>query len=383
VLATTHYSGLKMYAANEEAVLNASVEFDEKTLQPTYRLLVGLAGASSGIEIALRFGFPDEIVRAANTHVGESARDATQYLRRIKNEAQEAEELRRALEEERAAVAEKYSSLDREALRRERERQSTFERELQKVVAEFEKRSRELVSKIEDRAERTKVEREAHRRAAELKHEAQRAARAASSTQGSQAATTTGRPVRVVRDGKVVEAADAASAPVEEDYRVAATARPIKVGDRVRLRSFGSIGIVDKLGNDEAEVRVKALRFREKLNNLELVEAVQPPSQVGRLEKMREAARKTEVHLSAPADARAELNVIGRSVDEAVDETDKFLDEAFLNSQQFIRIVHGHGTGALRRAIGDLLKNHPHVERFSQAPQGEGGAGATIVELKL
>jgi DNA mismatch repair protein MutS2 len=382
VLATTHYSGLKMYAANEEAVLNASVEFDEKTLQPTYRLLVGLAGASSGIEIARRFGFPDEIVGAATAHVGESARDATQYLRRIKNEAQEAEELRRALEEERAAVAEKYSSLDREALRRERERQSAFERELQKAVAEFEKRSRELVSKIEDRAERTKVEREAQRRAAELKREAQRAVRAASSTQGSQAATTsTARPVRVVRDGKVVDAADAASAPVE-DYRVSATARPIKVGDRVRLRSFGSIGIVDKLGNDEAEVRVKALRFREKLGNLELVEAVQPPSQAGRLEKMREAARKTEVHLSAPGDVRAELNVIGRSVDEAVDETDKFLDEAFLNSQQFIRIVHGHGTGALRRAIGDFLKNHPHVERFSQAPQGEGGAGATVVELK-
>ena len=382
VLATTHYSGLKMYAANEEAVINASVEFDEKTLKPTYRLLVGLAGASSGIEIARRFGFPDEIVRAANTHVGESARDATSYLRRIKREAEEAEELRRALEEERAAVAEKYSTLDREALKRERERQSAFERELQKSVAEFEKRSRELVSKIEDRTERIKVEREAQKRAAELKHEAQRAARAAS-TQGSQAATTsTSRPVRVVRDGKVVEPADASLAPVEEDYRVPAAARPIKVGDRVRLRSFGSIGIVDKLSETEAEVRVKALRFREKLSNLELVEAVPAPSQAGRLEKMREAARKTEVHLSAPQEARSELNVIGRSVDEAVDETDKFLDEAFLNSQQFIRIVHGHGTGALRKAIGDFLKNHPHVARFSPAPQGEGGAGATLVELK-
>src|SRR5205814_1122205 len=82
VLATTHYSGLKMYAANEDAVVNASVEFDEKTLQPTYRLLVGVAGASSGIEIARRFGFPDEIVSTAQEHVGESSREATQYLRR-------------------------------------------------------------------------------------------------------------------------------------------------------------------------------------------------------------------------------------------------------------------------------------------------------------
>ncbi|MBA2733317.1 MAG: hypothetical protein H0U54_10550, partial [Acidobacteria bacterium] len=261
VLATTHYSGLKMYAANEEAVINASVEFDEKTLQPTYKLLVGIAGASSGIEIARRFGFPEVIVRAASTHVGESARDATAYLQRIKRESEEAESLRRALEEERAAVAEKYSSLDVEARKRERERQIIFEREFQKAVTDFEKRSRELVAKVEDRAERAKVEREAQKQVAELKREAQRAARAVSPSNTSPQPTS--RPVRVIREGKIVNAAEA-SAPVEEEYRVA-NARPIKVGDRVRLRSFGSVGVVDKLNGDEAEVRVKALRFREKL----------------------------------------------------------------------------------------------------------------------
>jgi DNA mismatch repair protein MutS2 len=379
VLATTHYSGLKMYAANEEAVINASVEFDEKTLQPTYRLLVGIAGASSGIEIARRFGFPDVIVRAASAHVGESARDAAQYLQRIKRESEEAENLRRALEEERAAVAEKYSSLDAEARQHERERQTAFEREFQKAVADFEKRSRELVSKVEDRVERAKVEREAQKRVAELKREAQQAARAVSPAKSTQQSST--RSVRVVREGKLVGAVDAA--PVEEEYRVAPAARPIKVGDRVRLRSFGSIGIVDKLNNDEAEVRVKALRFREKLVNLELVEAVEPQPEVGRLAKLQREARGTEVSLrSSSEEARAELNVIGRTTDEAVDEADKFLDEAFLNSLQHVRIVHGHGTGALRKAIGDFLRHHPHVERFAQAPQNQGGAGATVVELK-
>ncbi|MBD0327064.1 MAG: endonuclease MutS2, partial [Pyrinomonadaceae bacterium] len=180
VLATTHYSGLKMYAANEDAVINASVEFDEKTLQPTYRLLVGLAGASSGIEIARRFGFPKEIVEAARQHVSTSSRDASAYLQRIKREAEEAESLRHALEEERAAVAEKYASLDVEARRRELKRQAEFERELLTAIEDFEKRSREMVSKIEDRAERARVEREAARRTAELKREAQRTARAAS-----------------------------------------------------------------------------------------------------------------------------------------------------------------------------------------------------------
>lgn len=383
VLATTHYGGLKMYAANEEAVVNASVEFDEKTLQPTYKLLVGIAGASSGIEIARRFGFPDEIVRAASEQVGESARDAQQYLRRIKREAEEAESLRCALEEERAAVAEKYSALDVEASKRERERQATFERELQKAVADFEKRSRELVSRIEDRAERAKVERERDKRASEFKREAQRAARAvASATPGAQ--TQTQRPVRVVRDGKVLEKAEPPAPAVEEEFQISRAARPIKVGDRVRLRSFGSIGIVDKIKADEAEVRVKALRFREKLSNLDLVEATEPQSQPGLESRLRApAARRTEVHLyDSSAEARAELNLIGRTTDEAVDEADKFLDAAFLNGLHHLRIVHGHGTGALRKAIGDFLRNHPHVARFAQAPQDQGGAGATVVELK-
>ncbi|MBA3768679.1 MAG: Smr/MutS family protein, partial [Acidobacteria bacterium] len=378
VLATTHYSGLKMYAANEEAVINASVEFDEKSLQPTYRLLVGIAGSSAGLEIARRFGFPEEIISEASGHVRESARDAAQYLRRIKREAEEAENLRRALEEERAAVAEKYAALDAEAARRERERQATFERELLTAIEDFEKRSREIVSKIEDRAERTRVEREAHKQAAELKREAQRTARAASASASTPAHT---RGVRVVRDGRVVDSVSPSESNAGHDP-LTNPARPIKAGDRVRLLSFGSIGIVDKLNGDEAEVRVKSLRFREKVSNLELVVAVEPPPETGRGARLK-VSRGTEVRLSAnEGEARAELNVIGRTTDEAVDETDKFLDEAFLNSISRIRIVHGHGTGALRKAIAKLLNGHPHVERFMQAPPDQGGGGATLVELR-
>jgi DNA mismatch repair protein MutS2 len=382
VLATTHYSGLKMYAANETAVLNASVEFDEKTLKPTYRLLVGLAGASSGIEIARRFGFPQEIVQAAAEHVSTSARDAAGYLQRIKREAEEAENLRRALEEERAAVAEKYAALDVEARRRERERQAEFERELLTAIEEFEKRSRELVAKIEDRAERLRVEREAQRHAAELKREAQRTARAAAAASTAEPARPQPRNVRIVRDGRVIEAGP--SSVVEEPVLRPAPAREIRKGDQVRLRAFGSIGIVDNINNDEAEVRVKSLRFREKLSNLELVEEVPPQPEMGRGARLQQrAARATELTLRAGGDdPRAELNLIGRTTDEAVDEVDKFLDAAYLNSLSHVRIIHGHGTGALRRAIADFLRNHPHVARYAQAPQDQGGAGATVVELK-
>lgn len=365
VIATTHYSGLKMYAANEEGVVNASVEFDEKTLRPTYRLLVGVAGASSGLEIARRFGVPTQIVENAMSSVADSSLQASEYLRRIKRESEEAEALRVALEEERQAVAEKFASLDKEAAKQERERQSIFDQTMQRAITDLEKRARELVAKIEDRTERVRVERDAQRRIAEIKR-------------------TTQREVRIVREGQPVQPERVEAEPTiaeETPEYVTVAPREIVAGDRVKLRSFGSVGIVDQIKDGVAEVRVKSLRFREKLENLELVEATTPRPQQGKLEKLRRSAA-TESHLVADDKAQSELNVIGQTTDEAVDAVDKFLDEASLASLSKVRIIHGHGTGALRRAIGALLDGHPHVSRFLPAPPDQGGAGATLVELR-
>jgi len=365
VIATTHYSGLKMYAGNEQGVVNASVEFDEKTLRPTYRLLVGVAGASSGLEIARRFGVPAPIVDNAIVSVKDSSLQASEYLRRIKRESEEAEALRVALEEERTAVAEKFAALDKEAAIRERERQSTFEQSVQRTIDEIEKRARELVAKIEDRTERVRLERDAQRQLAAIKRTAQREVRIVRETQPVQ-------PGREEQDLAVSES---------PEY-VPAAPRELVVGDKVKLRSFGSVGIVDQIKDGMAEVRVKSLRFREKLENLELVQATSPKPQQGKLEKLRRSA-ETEVHLGAAEDkAQSELNVIGQTTDEAVDAVDKFLDEASLASLSKVRIIHGHGTGALRRAIGALLDGHPHVSRFLPAPPDQGGAGATLVELR-
>jgi DNA mismatch repair protein MutS2 len=386
VMATTHYSGLKMYAANEAGVLNASVEFDEKTLQPTYRLIVGIAGSSSGLEIARRFGIPDKVINVALESVKDSSRQASEYLRRIKREAEEAEGLRAALEEERAAVAEKFASLDKKAERQERERQALFQKSLDTIIQEFEKRSRELVARIQDRSERLKVERESQRRVAELKREAQRATSVGSKRESMSPApaSTSGRGVRVMRDGLVVkkEKEFEASRSEDEEY-VSGAAREIVVGDTVKLRAFGSVGIVDSIKGDEAEVRVKSLRFREKLENLELVELAAPAkSQSERFASLRKSG-SNEVNLKATeGNGRSELNVIGQTTDQAVDAVDKFLDEASLASLIQVRIVHGHGTGALRRAVAELLKDHPHVARFAAAPQDQGGSGATLVELR-
>jgi DNA mismatch repair protein MutS2 len=420
VLASTHYSGLKMYAGNEPGVLNASVEFDEETLRPTYRLLVGVSGSSSGLEIARRFGIPGEVINKASEQVKQSTRDAAEYLRRIKREAEAAESLRQALEEERAAVAEKFAALDEQAAKRESERQAEFERQMSKAIREFESRSREFAAKIEDRASRLKVDREAARRMAELKREAQRMAPTLSPTAqgpGRSASRRLGpelRGVRVVRDGQVLSDLSSESdetQPVQE--RVARASRQdirgpqrdLKVGDRVRLLSFGSVGIVNHIKDDEAEVRVGSLRMREKLENLELVfevsargggasdgdarNEVSTSRGSGRvkpsLENLRKKAATTELHLHSGSNLQtnAELNLIGKTTDEAAELTDKFLDEAFLNGLSELRIIHGHGTGALRKAIADLLTGHPHVARFAPAPQDKGGSGATVVELRI
>jgi DNA mismatch repair protein MutS2 len=388
VMATTHYSGLKMYAGNEDSVLNASVEFDEKTLRPTYRLVVGVAGSSSGLEIARRFGIPDKVIDVALESVKGSSRQATEYLRRIKRDAEEAEALRTALEEERVAVAEKFASLNKTAEKKEHERQAVFQRALEKTVAEFEKRSRELVATIQDKSERLKVERESQRRVAELKREAQRVTSAGGKRETiSHSASSSARGIRVMRDGQALQTDPArggteVGGPEEMGYVFGAT-RPIVVGDRVKLRSLGSVGIVDSLKGDEAEIRVKSLRMREKLENLELVEVVAPTK--SKTEKFAGlgTSRGTEVHLKAgQQNGRSELNVIGQTTDEAVDAVDKFLDEASMAGLAQVRIIHGHGTGALRRAIADMWKNHPHVARFIAAPQDQGGSGATLVELR-
>jgi DNA mismatch repair protein MutS2 len=434
VLATTHYAGLKIYAANEPGVLNASVEFDEKTLRPTYRLMVGIAGSSSGLEIAQRFGIPEAVIAKALEQVKGSSRASIEYLRRIKSEAEAAESLRKALDEERAAVAEKFAAIDEQAAKQEAARRAELERELSRAVKEFEEHSHELVAKIEDRASRLKLDREAARRTAELKREAQRTAQAvgktgraarASSSQGREGGLPPLRGVRVIRDGQVVSDLPSEpdkTKPVPE--RVARAARQdirgperdLKIGDRVRLLSFGSVGIVNHIREDEAEVRVGSLRMREKLENLELVYEVstastsargssptrgaQPvsPAGVGAVregsgstktrEALRQKAQTTELHLhsddhrGSDSGVQTELKLIGKKTDEAVDLTDKFLDEAFLNGLSEVRIIHGHGTGALRKAITELLKDHPHVARFAAAAQAKGGAGATIVELR-
>ncbi len=346
VIASTHYRGLKVYAANDPHVINASVEFNERTLQPTYRLLMGLAGASSGIEIASRFGILPDVIEVARQNLDVSAKAAEDYLRKLQTESSQAQDLRLALEEERSEVASKYALLDIEAGKKEKQRQKEFERELAAAIDSFDRQSKAFVKELEDKALKNKLEKERDARKAALNRSA--AAKVGGGT--------------FAPASKSIETVD----------------KPIAVGSRV-LTSFGNIGIVEKLDRDVAEVLVGGMRLREKTGNLKTV-ANEPAASETRGEKLQKA-NTSNIRLDTD-DAAAELNLIGKTTADAEYELDRFIDEAFLAGNRRVRIIHGFGTGALKNYVHHFLKNSDLIERFAFAAQNEGGHGATIAELK-
>ncbi|MBX3280538.1 MAG: endonuclease MutS2 [Acidobacteria bacterium] len=356
VIVTTHYGPLKVYASGGEGVINASVEFDERTLKPTYRLLTGLAGSSSGIEIARRFGLPQEITERAASGVTGASAEAAEYLRRLKQQYDEHLQLTRALDEERAAVAAKYEKLETEFAGREKARALEFRTELRKVVDEFATRAEQFAATITDSVEARRVRRDIEKRASEL--------RVAAST--------------AAREFQRHSPTDAVEKQTEPEVAVT-TSDGFQIGDRVRILAFGQEGVVESVGDNEIGVQVGALRFREQPENLRLLS--RPAASKGTA-RSASFPRGVSVQLQEHPEGARELNVIGKTVAEAVEEADKFLDQAYMNGFDRIRIVHGIGMGALRRAVTELLTGHPHVSRFETAPPSEGGQGATIVELK-
>ena len=360
VIASTHYRGLKIYAANDPGVVNASVEFDEKTLQPTYRLLLGLAGASSGIEIARRFGIKDEVIEKARQNLDISAQQAEAYLRKLQTESRAAEDIRVALEEEREAVAMKYAGLEVEAVKKEKERQREYERTLAESVDAFDRQSKAFLQTIEDKALRNRLDKERAARKAELNRSV------VAKAQGSEF------HLQVARRGHELSRGHAEPAKAGTPSRDPAA---LAVGSRV-VTSFGNVGTIEKMDKETAEVLVGGMRLRQKLTDLRLAdEDLQKP-----------ARSKGTPSVSKPIDSPdvpAELNLIGKTTAEADYELDRFIDEAYMGSLPRVRIIHGFGTGALKNYVHHFLKSSDLVEKFEFAPSSQGGNGATIAELKV
>jgi DNA mismatch repair protein MutS2 len=337
-IASTHYPSLKMWASQRDGVRNASVEFDERTLRPTYRLIMGIAGASSGLEIARRMNIDESILVNAKDLMEPRYAQARDYLKRLKEMLDEQEGLHDALRKERTALAEKYSKLDLEFAERERARQEEFDAAISRTLADFKAESEKAARKIKDRVEAARIKRATDNQAAELRRRAAGLRRNAGQEPGS-----------VETPGSLEE---------------------IREGDRVKIQSLDRDGIVESIRDGIFAVMVGPLRYRADRKDLERIGGIPLPPQ------------QRIIVPDNPDEPVRELKVIGLSADEALDRVDKFLDQAFLADIESVRIIHGHGKGILRNAIAELLTGHPQVERFTLAPPDKGGGGATIVDLK-
>jgi DNA mismatch repair protein MutS2 len=352
-LTSTHYNPLKMWASRTAGVLNASVEFDERTLRPTYRLITGVAGASSGLEIARRMDVPEAILDQARQLADPGHSLAGEYLKKLKSLADEQVAQRAALEAERAATAQEHARLAEDFERREAARRAEFDAALERAVHEFSRESEQLIHGLKDRITAEKLRKDAQNRASRLRRT------------GSEASRDIAAGIGLAAGRLQAGARPAAGRPSGEPGE----------GDRVWVKPLGQAGTVASLQGDTYQVTIGVLKYRAQREDLQLLESA-PASRRGP-EPVKPAPELTLEPLFTP-----ELNVIGMTADEAVQRVDKFLDESFLADAQSIRIIHGHGKGILRRAIAELLTGHPQVESFHLAAPNQGGAGATVVELR-
>ncbi len=350
-IVTTHYNGLKIWASQAESVRNASVEFDERSLRPTYRLILGVAGASAGLEIARRMDVPGSILDSAHGLIDRDQLQAGEYLKRLKAAADEQQALIAALEEERQAAAEKYSSLEEVFAKREAARRVEFDNALSRALEEFKVESDRLIQSLRERAEAERLRRAAANRAAELRRVSDRLR---AQTQKSGAL----QPSQSSDQRAIADRTD-----------------EIREGDRVRVLSLSREGTIETVHENGFTVRIGALRYRADREDVALIASL--------VEEVKgSGVQITATGADVDSEVPSEINVIGMTADDARSRVDKFLDEAFLANKESVRIIHGHGKGILRRAIANLLTGHPQVERFSTAPPEQGGGGATIAELK-
>ncbi len=354
-IVSTHHTSLKVYGANTPGVVNACVGFDEATLQPTYALRVGLPGASAGINIAQRLGLSPAIIEGARSRLGSQARDVSQFLDRLHTELRHAESERQRLKAREQELDREQARLAAEGKREQQARVREMEKKLELLLRDFEYHAREAVNAIQDRAASQKVSRDAERRIAKLRRE-----------------------FREQFDSAVV--AHATGADRDDPNARPQVVKNITEGDTVKLKSVGRTGIVTRrLDDQHFEVEIGTMKMRTARDDIAevLARATESPVKAAR-------ARGVSVSLEKESESvPAEINVIGRTVDEATREVEKFVDRAFLAGLPRVRVVHGSGMGILRKALRQYLQKHPHVESVSEPPQNEGGGGATVVELRV
>ena len=362
-LISTHHTSLKVYAANTTGVMNAAAGVDEVTMAPNYQLRLGVPGASAGIQTAERLGMNAAIIAAARARLGSQQQDISRFLDKLHDELGKLEEDRKAAREQQYALNQERAKLAREGDVELRNHTRELEAKLASLLKDFEFQMRENVHAIEDRAAQQKLSKEAERRISRLRREFQE---------------SFNQTVVAHRTG--ADEGDLNAQPH--------VLKHIAAGDQVRLKSLNKVAtVVREVEKDLFEVSLGPIKMRVKRDECSAPSPLGGESAAQQRPDPLAAARKQKnVHvtvISANTDEmRMEINLIGRTVDEATQELEQYLDRAFLAGLPRVRIIHGYGTGTLRRGVREFLKGHPHVATFAEAPQNEGGMGATLVELR-
>ena len=363
LIATTHYDSLKSYASTTEGVASAAFGFTPETFAPTYRLLYGSPGRSLAIEIAARLGMPSAVIAFARENLSDREKQLAEHLARVDDDLRRLEAERRTVARERAALVDTERAL-RSREESVRERENTYRRRLD---AKLDDQLREGRRQIDTIIEGLKA------KTAEMTQEAARHAAATLNTgeAGSVRADARQALERVVGRLKTGPESGRASAPSSTPEAQG----PIEPGSRVTVGALGLEGVVVEVQGKHAEIDMKGKRLRAPLRDLRAI------GRAGQSEGT-QAQVRVSVDLQPREGALSEVNVIGCTVDEAIARVEKFLDESTVGDQQVVRIIHGHGTGQLRRGLAAFLKEHPLVAKFDLAPTNQGGGGVTVVELK-
>lgn len=342
-VATTHYSELKAFAYQTPGIENAAVEFDIETLRPTYHLLIGLPGSSQAFEIAQKLGLSEDLINDARSYISAEAVKVEDMLHQIENDQRKVRENRRVSEEAR---------LKGEHFKNEYEASlEKFKREKADLLRQARAEAREIL--LESRRESENLLRQLreapHERLTHIVNEAR---------------------TRITNDLSKIDAETAE--PVRESRTDPAA---LKVGSKVHVISLNQTGAILEVNADNALVQIGIIKVNLPVSDLELIseELVQVKP---RLRKSGATGLETTQNISA------EINVIGLTVDEALYQVEKYLDQAVLAGLKRFRIVHGKGTGALRQAIQGYMRENPVVKISYIAEQNEGGLGASIVELR-
>jgi DNA mismatch repair protein MutS2 len=339
VIATTHLEALKAYAASTEQCTNAAMQFDEETFVPTYRLVAGIPGRSGALEIAARLGLPRSILEAARARRNRSGADISEYLARLQTLTSELEERRIEVQRELARLAADRAAMEKEAAEREERRRTAMVDEIKLALASIREEGERYLGALKDREVAQRMRKDEARAAARVKAEARRLIR--------QVAGTAGRDIT--------------------------TGGTIATGSSVFVRPMGVRGKVEQVRGNRVVVVVRGKKLTVERDDCEAEPdriAAKPALPTGISLQRRSSEPSGEIHL------------LGLTVDDALQQVDKFLDDAFLSDINEVRLIHGIGSGKLKRAITHMLKDHPHVESFSSAVSDHGGAGVTLVTLR-